>query len=61
MSSGPYRHAAAQAPPVIEKIRQPRASARAALVWRKNRIGRRQRSLTFLQLEQFFPSRKDVA
>ena len=61
MSSGPYRHAAAQAPSVIEKIRQPCAAERAALVRRQNRIGCRQRSLSFLQFEQFFPGRKDVA
>ena len=36
-------------------------AARTALIQRQNRIGSRQRPLSFLQSEQFFPSRKDVA
>jgi len=61
MSSGPYRHAAAQAPSVIEKIRQPDPAARAALVRWQNRIGSRQRPLSFLQFEQFLAGRKNIA
>ena len=58
---GPYRHATAETPPAIEKIRQPRASARAALVRRQDRIGGRERPLPFLQSEKFLAGRKDVA
>jgi len=61
MSGGPYRHAAAQAPSVIEKIRQPHPAARAALVRWQNRIGNRQRPLSFLQFEQFLAGRKNIA
>jgi hypothetical protein len=61
MSSGPYRHATAQAPSVIEKIRQPDPAARAALVRRQNRIGSRQRPLSFLQFKQFLAGRKNIA